>query len=137
MRVTRITLAWLAALVTEADEPISDLVTVISDGDTAPPDRISIVVSEESDPVAPPLHLYDLEIEIRTPAASDFTADQTAAVDAWLDSVFADDPDEALVDALEGIGSLNDWFVGKATRMQRFENASGPVRTVRLAIVHA
>lgn len=137
MRVARITRTWLATQIEAADGDIPDLCVALTDGDECPPDKISIVISEDVEPTCPPLHIYDLDYEIRTPSGSDLTPDDSAEVEAWLDGIFAGDPDADLAEALEGIGNLNDWFVGKDGGVERYENFEVTLRTIRLAIVHS
>lgn len=138
MRVSRLFAAWLAEGIAAAASPIPTLCAAAVDGDEVAPDRITLVVSEEIDPIAPPLHIYDVLIEIRTPAASAITSAQHASADAWLDGYLAAAGSlAAIATDLAGIGNLNDWFVGKAGRAVRYENAIVSERTVRLALVHS
>jgi len=138
MRVSRIVADWLADLIAEADAPIPTLCAAITDGDESEPDRITIVVSESVDPVAPPLHLYDITLEIRTPAASALTSTQHASVEAWLATVYDDAAAyTALETALQAIGTLHDWFVGIAGGIVRYESSIVTERPIRLAIVHS
>ena len=127
----------MAALIGAATAPIPTLCAAKTDGDEVAPDRITIVISEEVDPIAKPLHIYDLMLEIRAPSTSNLTSAQHASVEAWLDTVLASGMNyTALKDALEDIGTMHDWFIGKSGRMARYETNFVTERTVRLAIVH-
>lgn len=137
MRVSRIAADWLATLMAAASAPIPTLCAAKTDGDEIAPDRITIVVSEEVDPVAKPLHIYDLLLEIRTPSATNLTSAQHASVEAWLDTVLASGTNyNSLKTALTPIGTMHDWFVGKDGRAARYETAIVTERTVRLAVDH-
>jgi hypothetical protein len=137
MRVSRITAAWLAELITLADDDIPDLLVSLTDGDECPPDKISVVWSETVEPTAPPLHLYDLDYEIRTPSDSDLTMEQHETAEAWILAQLDDEDNyDDLAEALEGIGTLNDWFIGVDGDVDRSSNFITTRREIRLAIVH-
>jgi hypothetical protein len=137
MRVTRICTAWLADLIEAADAPIPTLVVSLSDGDEMPPDKISVVWSEDVDPVAPPLHLYDMVYEISVPSGSNLTPDQIATVEAWIAAQLADEDNfDDLATALEDVGTLNDWFIGTKGDVERRDAAVITRREIRLAVVH-
>jgi hypothetical protein len=137
MRVSRIAATWFAARIAAGASPAPTLYASLTDGDEAAPDRISFVWSEEVEPVCPPLHIYDLLVEIRTPAAGIITPTQHAAAEAFFDSVLSTSGNYGtFATALAAVGTLADWFIGKDGRAMRYESAIVTERTIRAAIVH-
>jgi|GEM_PF-2920645 len=108
-------------------------------GDSVAPDRIQIIWSEEIDPVAPPLHLYDLTYKVRHRQESDISRAQLNDVVTWVEAQLTPTTLTALVTALSSVGVLNDWFIGSSgsdahrTGRDYVETA----REIRLAIVHS
>lgn len=136
MEVARIVSDWLGVLIA-ADGSVSGISESVTDGDGVSADRISVVWRESVEPTAPPLHIYDLEFEVRRPKETDLTATQGKVVADFVKGAFTAENFATLVTDLAGIGTLNDWFVGESGETERDERNYTKRRMIRLAIVHS
>ncbi len=116
MIVARALAAWMQDQLL-AEPVFADRVVSIASTDTAPADQFAIYWEEvEIDPVCPPLHIYDLEYQIRRPTNLDLPGIED--LEAWCLERFTPARLASLTSAIASLNvglALRCWWVGDAT----------------------
>ena len=141
MTIARIIADWMDARIQDAGTPaaIRAIAKSVATGDTKDPEKVSVSWEEvDVDPVAPPLHIYDLEYTIKTPTNSDIPMSSHREVKEWLEDQFDVAAFTVLkANVLADTGDdLQSWFFGK-TETDNEKEDHQTVQAVRLAIVRA
>lgn len=136
MTVTQIVADWLETLIAE-NVGIANRAESIPEGAEASPEKISIVWSDDADPIAVPLHMHDMTYEARLPSGIDLNEDDLKEVCEFIEAQFTSENFDTLVTDLAGFGVLNDWFTGSSLHMEPDDRDIVAANEIRLAIVHA
>jgi hypothetical protein len=136
MTVTRIVADWLETLIAD-DAGVAAQAESIPEGSEASPEKISIVWSDDVDPICPPLHMHDLEYQVRMPGGIDLDEADLREVCDFIEDQFTTDNFDQLQTDLTGVGTLDDWFVGSTLHMETDDRDIVAASEIRLAIVHA